>query len=256
VGEEKVVEAAHVPDPPGKRTKVAIVGFAPSWKQAPWDDLTYEIWTLNEAYKLANEVPRFRADRWFELHSRASASKATAEHQAFLRQCPVPVYMWSRYPDIPNSVRFPKDEIVEWLRRKGHKGAAYFTNSISWMVALALYEGFKTIALYGVDLANDSEYSFQRPSCEYFIGIAEGAGVEVIVPPASDLLKCTQLYGFESDNRNRVWIKTQMGELDKRGDALSQQLVLARETVRRLEIQQAEVRGARSAYYEVLKRTQ
>lgn len=251
------MQITRTPDAPAKRTKVAIVGFAPSWKEAPWDKpQEYEIFCLNEMYKLANEVPNFHADRWFEIHSRSSASKATPEHQAFLRQCPVPVYMQEHYDDIPNSVRFPKDEIIAEFQRRGYKGAAYFTNSISWMFAFAMLEGFRTIALYGVDMANDSEYGWQRPSCEYFIGLAEGLGVEVIIPPSSDLLKCTQLYGFESDNKNRVWLKTQTNEMDKRIEGMSQQLLLARENVRRLEIQQAEARGAKGAYYEILKRTQ
>ncbi len=251
------MEIVQTPEPKVKRTKVAIVGFAPSWKQAPWDKPEeYEVFCLNEMYKLAGEVQNFHADRWFEIHSRNSASKATPEHQAFLRQCPVPVYMWQKYDDIPNSARFPKDEIIAEFQKRGYKGAAYFTNSISWMFALAMLEGFKTIALYGVDMANDSEYGWQRPSCEYFIGLAEGLGIEVIIPSASDLLKCTQLYGFESDNRNRVWIKTQMGELDKGMEQLSQQKIMAHENVRRVDIKQAEMRGARGAYYEVLKRTQ
>jgi hypothetical protein len=46
-------------------------------------------------------------------------------------------------------------------------------------------------------MANDIEYQSQRPSCEYFIGLARGKGIEVYVPPESDLLKCMYLYGFE-----------------------------------------------------------
>ena len=46
--------------------------------------------------------------------------------------------------------------------------------------------------MYGVDMAQDTllaaEYSEQRPSCEYFIGLAEGAGIRVDIPGGSDLL--------------------------------------------------------------------
>jgi len=239
-----------------KRDKVAIVGFAPSWKETPWDDQSYEIWCLNEFYKVGNQIKNFRADRWFEIHDRNSKSKSNPEHQKFLKECPCPVYMWKKYDDIPNSVKFPKDEIINFFEEKGCKGARYFTNSISWFIAFAIYEGFKTIAVYGVDMATDSEWGWQRPSCEYWIGLAEGMGIEVIIPPSSDLLKCTQLYGFESNNRNRAWMKAQIGELNKRMKHFAQQEQQARQAEFQAQMAQAEIRGAKQAYQEILKRTQ
>lgn len=136
----------------GNRTKVAIVGFAPGWQQAPFKDESFEIWTLNEAYKMLPQVEGAGADRWFEIHSRQSPSKNKEEHINFLKQCPVPLYMWDHYDDMPNSIKFPKDEIVSLF------GTSYFTNSISWMIAMAIYEGFETIHVYGVDMAQNDEY--------------------------------------------------------------------------------------------------
>lgn len=239
-----------------KRQKVAILGFAPSWREAPFADENYEIWALNEMYRVAPEVPTFRADRWFEIHDRNSPSKNNPEHIGWLQQCPVPVYMWQHYDDIPNSLRFPREQIVDYFKSKNFKGSGYFTNSISWFIALAIMEGFKTIAVYGVDMATDSEYQAQRPSCEYWIGVCEGLGIELILPETSDLLKCTQLYGFESNNRNRAWMKTQIGELKKRGKIFSQQEAQALTAVEQNRIAQAETRGATAAYQEILKRTQ
>jgi hypothetical protein len=67
------------------------------------------------------------------------------------------------------------------------------------MIALAVYEGFKTIDIYGVDMAVGSEYGEQRPSCEYYIGIAKGKGIDIKLPAACDLLKSRFIYGFEND---------------------------------------------------------
>ena len=241
----------------GNKKKVAICGFAPSWKEAPWDDKdNTEIWVLNEMYRVAPEVKNFRADRWFEIHDLHSQSKATKEHQDFLKTCPVPLYVQKKYEHLPNAIPFPKDEILAFFEEKGFKGSKYFTNSISWFIALAIMEGFKTVSVYGVDMATDSEYGWQRPSCEYWIGLAEGMGVEVIIPPSSDLLKCTQLYAFESNNRNRTWIKTQVGELNKRAQQFAQQEAQAQQSKQQAQIAQAELRGAKSAYQEILKRTQ
>lgn len=239
-----------------KKSKVYIVGFAPSWAETKWDDKDAEIWCLNEFYKIGKTVPNFRADRWFEIHDRNSKSKATPEHQQFLRTCPCPVYMWKKYEDIPNSVRFPKDEIVQFFEEKGYSGARYFTNSISWFIALAIYEGFKEISVTGVDMATDSEYGWQRPSCEYWLGVCDGLGIKLHIPASSDLLKCTQLYGFESNNQNRAWMKTQIGELSKRSHQFAQQQAQAQGAAHQAEIAQAEIRGAKQAYQEILKRTQ
>jgi hypothetical protein len=75
----------------------------------------------------------------------------------------------------------------------------YFTNSISFMLALAIDEGYHTIQVYGVDMAQESEYNFQRPSCEYFLGIAKGRGIEIFLPKTSDLLKVRWMYGYEDE---------------------------------------------------------
>lgn len=239
-----------------KRKKVAIVGFAPSWKEAPFADQDTDIWLLNEMYKLAPQVPVFRFDRWFEIHDRNSPSKATAEHIAFLKQCPCPLYMWDHFDDLPSSIPFPKDEIIAWLEKQGRIGARYFTNTISWMIALAMYEGFEEIAIYGVNMSTDSEYGYQKPSCEYFIGLAEGMGIKVFIPQSSELLKCTQLYGFESNNNLNAWIKEQATELSARMKIITQQIDQARNAEVQAMCAQAELRGAQAAYKEVLKRRQ
>jgi hypothetical protein len=236
--------------------KVCIVGFAPSYKEAPWGNQEYEFWCLNEFYKLAKGIPNFSVARWFEIHDRNSPSKATPEHAAFLKQCPVPVYMWTHYDDIPNSIRFPKDEVLAWFEGRGFNGSAYFNNSISWMIALAMMEGYKHIAVYGVDMSTSSEYGHQKPSCEYILGLAEGMGIKIELPESSELLKCGQLYGFESNNRIRAWMKAQAKEMDKRIAGLEQQLILLEKQREKIHEAISQCQGAKSAYAEILKRSQ
>ncbi len=46
-------------------------------------------------------------------------------------------------------------------------------------------------------MATGSEYEFERPCCEYWLGIAEGRGVTIAVPDSSPLLKATEgTYGL------------------------------------------------------------
>jgi hypothetical protein len=47
--------------------------------------------------------------------------------------------------------------------------------------------------------SHNSEYASQRPSCEYFLGVAKGRGCEIFLPKTSDLLKVRWMYGYEDE---------------------------------------------------------
>ena len=193
----------HLP----KKKKVGIIGCAESKTMAPFNDhAEWEFWGVNNL----NLTLKGPWSRWFELHVfDYDGIKYTRRGQADFRGQPVkqyleslqamniPVYMQRPWDVIPNAVPFPLDLILKTFPRK------YFTNTISWMIALALLEGFEEIGIWGVDMAVSSplrqqnEYSHQRPSCEYFIGIAEGKGIKVHLPDQCDLLKTRFLYCFQ-----------------------------------------------------------
>ena len=103
-----------------------------------------------------------------------------------------PVTIREHYDDIPNSIPFPREFLLTKFRR-------YFTNTISWQIALALAMGYKEIHLYGINMANDEEYKSQRPSVEYFVGLAEGLGVKVFIPEECDICKSWYDYGFDQE---------------------------------------------------------
>lgn len=237
-----------------KRKKVAIVGFAPSWKEAPWDDPETEIWVLNEFYRMANMVKNFRADRWFEIHDLDSPSKSTQEHMDFLKQCPVPLYLREKREDLPNALVLPVYDMIAYFKSKGFQGAGYLTNSISEMIAFAIYEGFTDISVVGVDMSTDSEYGFQKPSCEYWLGVCDGMGIKLFIPDSSELLKCAFIYGFETNNKLTAWMKAQNKALTERGKQFQQQEMQAQQALIQAQVAQAEIRGAKQAYNEILKR--
>ena len=179
----------------GKK-KVAIVGFATHKTEAPYKDETFEIWGLNDLYE---HIPRWT--RWFEMHDwnhicnvyaprKAQMQQGSKPYLQGLSELTCPVYMQEVHPEIPTSVRYPVETIIEEF-------GAYFTNSISYMLALAIHEKFEVIHVYGVDMATDTEYGHQRPSCEYFMGVARGRGIETYLPKTSDLLKAHFQYGYE-----------------------------------------------------------
>ena len=191
-----------------KREKVAIVGCAESKSMSPFQlSNEWEFWGVNNLHLT---LPKAPWTRWFELHSiaydniqylrRGKADFRGQPIQAYLESLNalnIPVYMQRPWNVIPNAVPYPLQVILKEFPRR------YFTNTISWMIALAILEGFKEIGIYGVDMAVSSplrqqnEYSHQRPSCEYFIGIAEGRGIKVHLPDECDLLKSRFLYAIE-----------------------------------------------------------
>lgn len=206
------VAGAQAPEQLSRRKdKVCIIGFADSKTQAPYEDDSYEFWGVNEMW---SDPTVKRTDVIFELHDYKwiCEGKRIKGHIDWLRENKtVPVFMQKHYDDIPLSVPFPKDRLVE-------RFGSYFTNTISWEIALAIELGFKEIRIYGVNMANDVEYASQRPSCEYFIGIAKGLGIEVYIPSESDLLKSMYLYGFEDGELSIMSSKLTafMGEQDGR----------------------------------------
>lgn len=205
--------------------KVIILGFAPDTRElAPLDDDSFEVWALNELYA---DMPRLRsrADRWFQLHGFEPPTIRDPKHAKALSQLKCPVYMWRKHPAIPNSVEMPLEELLKYFDVFGEgmaldqplvRGRVYFTNTVSWMLAMAIYEGYKEIHIYGVNMAQDAEYKSQRPSCEFFLGWARGRGIKLYIPPASDLLKTPLLYGYDHGNAWSQKLSARIKELNDR----------------------------------------
>jgi len=169
--------------------KIAIVGKAQSsLGLAPYHDDSWQIWTLSDLV-LMHQAPRYEVQ--FELHDPALVAQRVPYWEWLARCAPSkPIIMREVHPDIPASVGYPIQEIVAQF-------GGYFTNTVSYMIALAIALEPEAIGVWGVDMACSAEYRAQRPSCEYFLGIAKGMGIEVVIPPQADLLKTCGLYAFD-----------------------------------------------------------
>ncbi len=176
------------------RPRVAILGFTESRVHAPFKDDRYEIWGENALYVHSKDCPRF--DRWFDMHDPDIIP--AARYEAYLK-LGMPVYLQAPRPEIPMSIAYPKAEVEAEV-------GDYMTNSISWMIGLAIWMGFEVIEVYGVDMAQATEYAFQRCNVEYLLGQAKGRGIEIRIAETSDLLAATHQYGYGTDNglRKRV----------------------------------------------------
>lgn len=195
-----------------KRDKVALVGFSSSTRHlAPYDDDEWSVWSLNEAHR---QPWLKRLTRHFQMHAEWDFNKggdqSYIEHREWLRkEHPFPIYMQEEFPDIPSSVAFPLDEVVaEFLPTITREGEIirYFTSSFAYMCSLALLEGFKTIGIWGFDMGTETEFKYQKPSTEFWLGVAAGRGVEIQLPKICQLLR-GGLYGYEVSrmiNRQRL----------------------------------------------------
>jgi hypothetical protein len=209
--------------------KVLIIGKAPSSRDvAPFEDESFEVWTLSNLVP-AEQVPRW--DRHFELHPIDWFRQRKAGAPGYLTWlksvADKPIYLRALDPEISCGVQFPWRELVE------HFGPyPYFNNTVSWMIAYAITQGAKTIGVFGVDMATTPEYKAQRPSCEWMIGWAQALGIEVLIPPESDLMTCSFLYGIEHDKgRMRAKWDARRKEIIQRMQNKQNQLMQAQRTV-------------------------
>lgn len=203
-----------------EKSKVYIVGCAGTKKEVPWDDKDAEYWGVNNLYGVP--LPGAHYDRWFEIHNIWQDPKTTKmirrgspefrgqnvmDYMLGLAKLNCTIYMQKHWPNlIPLSISYPLVDIVNFFTEKGFSidFCRYLTNTISYEIVLAIYFGFKEIQVWGVDMAVGTEYEKQRPSCEYWLGVAQGMGINVYIPPQADLLKTRFIYGFEEKQQD-VW---------------------------------------------------
>ena len=186
-----------------KDTVVIIGGHPGTRNDFDWEREDCDVWTFNETLG-KNEWCK-RADGVFQMHLpmiwRSKTNRNDPKHYDWLQNTDVSVFMLDKYEDVPASVKYPIDEIIEKVL-DGDKTAAYFTSSVGYALALAVYKGYKRIEIYGVEMVAKTEYEHQRPGVLYWIGLARGAGITVDMKTVSMFNE--PLYGYEGSNRIEV----------------------------------------------------
>ncbi len=86
------------------------------------------------------------------------------------------------------------------------------------------------IGLYGVDMAANEEYGYQRAGCQHFLLMAADLGIHVEVPPESDLLRPMPIYGFCEGSHWHIKNLTRQRELQARLGHAEHQAAAARES--------------------------
>lgn len=170
------------------KRKVAIVGKASSTigkVSEVMRDPNFEVWGLNDLYLFHPHILKF-ASRWFSVQSQDRIKAGNPEMVNIISNMTIPVYRPDNYPMREICGHFKKPD-------------TFFNSSIALMVALAVYEGFKQINLYGVELGTIAgredeqatlmaEFYEQRPFAMFLLGWAEAKGITIRTARGSTLL--------------------------------------------------------------------
>lgn len=210
---------------------VAIVGSHPATRDAaPWDDPHCEVWVFNEA---ANSSWCRRADVVFQLHApviyRSRYNRSDPGHWDWLQAADpkqLSVVMQACDPAVPASVRYPLDEVCAELLGEFRQSVdlarrRYFTSSIAYAIALAIFKNYRRIRIYGVEMASNTEYTYQREGVLFWLGVALGRGIRVEMH-SGDGIFARPLYGYEG------MIETQPDTFEQRASGLRIEQAAAR----------------------------
>ena len=214
-----------------KKKKLCILGTASTMPEAPFEDDDYEFWGVsgligNDKCKKLDRV--FEIHPWWEVRSMLPLLLAMEEAE-------VPIYMQEVQEEVSRSVKYPRDEVNEMFHLEAMGKNLYVTNTVTWMILLGLYEGYTDFSLFGVHMAHDKEYAYQRASCTWALGIIHGfilsgKDYRIHLPDESELMHAQYEYGFGQPTQLLMQMNTRrqrlaMGveQLDKEMHHLQQQ---------------------------------
>ncbi len=205
---------------------IAILGTAgSSMGLAPFGDSSWAIWACSPGtYPIC---AKNRSDVFFEAHRwmptppgkfGAPGTKPwfSPEFHTFLQEHKGPVFMSKVEPLIPHSVRIPFEALIE------KHGPYVWTSSVAYMLALAIEvlapraaNGEQvSLGLFGIDMSASEEYAYQRPACQHFVGMAMALGINVALPPESDLMRPTTMYGIGELNPRHIRMAARLAEVE------------------------------------------
>jgi len=201
------------------KRKLCIIGTAGSAGLAPWDDPHAEMWGV--AHSLMLPAVK-RLDKVFEIHlpyiynkELSPYSKKPIIHHAnkeyspgWMPQKDISVVTWVKDDKLNANEIFPRDYLKEKYKDLlPVNDKFYVTNSIAWMIVWALdkiieQDKYDELHMYGIHLETDTEWQFERPCNEWWLGVIAGyllskgkRGV-IHLPEESEVLKNENEYGI------------------------------------------------------------
>lgn len=150
------------------RKKIAVCGFASSTRPDILQRCAnpeWEIWGLNQLYR---HIPR--ADRWFDIHHNWDQETVPGtDYRSWAANCGIPFYMLQREPTVPTSITYPIGAVLAL-------GADYYTSTIAYMTALAVFEidmrvrrqMVQAVRAYAMDFCAASQKEEELPAMDVY----------------------------------------------------------------------------------------
>jgi hypothetical protein len=183
---------------------LAIVGRAKETRDfAPFDKPEVDLWAFNDN---AMRLPRVSAV--FELHPDAlTADRYEPEYKEWLRlPHSFPIWMHETHPEIPASRPYPRHAInalyLYGLLHGEEKVEDFYTSGPAYALALAIYQRYQRIELYGIELY-DNGYRKQGDCIFFWLGTAAAHGIEIAIHEKSNLYS-SALYPFPTERRHHA----------------------------------------------------
>ena len=188
--------------------RVNILGCAPGWDTAPFKEKDVgQFWGLNDV------IMSHPVDVVIDCHPIKSAIKGKEKYMRRspeemraclkrLKKTKTVCYSVKEVKNVPNIKKYPLDEIIRKY------DSDYFGGGPDLAIALAIYQGFTEIHIYGMLLIVNEEYYHQKPAVEHWLGVAKGAGVKVVIHDHNNLSSILKtptgmIYGFGIPQRWR-----------------------------------------------------
>ena len=163
--------------------EVALIGKGPGFELAPRKGEGVTTWGVNDACGHRECDVVFWMDRCWEIGKQTDRIiKVSVETTN------TPLYSTQQWDDIPTSIRYPIEELTAYF---GHD---YFADSCCYMLALAIYQEFTEVSLYGFNYAWGENYVKEKPAVEHWLGVLLGKGITLnLYGEHCDLLKTNHI---------------------------------------------------------------
>ena len=168
--------------------EVIILGNGPTRVECPYH---CETWGVNGGYSFAK-----RLDKLFMTDSLEHEVLEEEYNVEKLIEFKGTLVLAKHFPvfdglGLPIEI-YPMDGILSKFNTR------FFSNTIAYMMAYALYYDYKKIWFYGIDMMCNTSYIQEKGGVEFWMGVALGMGVEVINTLGSSTGKTWdgKMYGY------------------------------------------------------------
>jgi len=179
--------------------EVIILGTGNSAQYCRWD---CEVWGVNGAYAFRHRFApdtklKFRLDKLF-LADNLFAPDGRLNFNIDVMNSLIEEYgteIISMYP-LKLGKHKLKYKPYPYANISKHFGSEYFTSTICYMMAYALYKRYDHLRLYGVDMASKQEYVLAKGGVEFWVGYALGLGCTIDIATGSTITMPKEGYPY------------------------------------------------------------